>query len=130
MGSEILTTIIFIPGDGIIPAEAESTSRSPSPSTSAITTDRTSLTEVVMVWMVKFSLPSFSYQAIVLLAAEAESTSKSPSPSISALATESAVEVVVILWGSKPRCGPGTTSTGLLLSAKAVAPLKPAAADR
>ena len=64
--------------------DAETTSRSPSPSKSAVATDIAPFAAVVMVWAVKVSLPSFSYQAIVSSSFDAESTSRSPSPSTSA----------------------------------------------
>ena len=46
--------------------EAERTSRSPSPSTSAAATERAFLAAVEMDWALKFWLPSFLYQAILL----------------------------------------------------------------
>ena len=75
--------------------DAESTSRSPSPSTSAAKTDTApSAAVVITCWSPKLPDPSvFSYQAILSSPYEAESTSRSPSPSTSAAKTELATSV-------------------------------------
>jgi hypothetical protein len=66
-------------------AEADSTSRSPSPSTSAANTEDAPSAVVVIGWAVNAGgeAPSFSCQAIVSSFADATSTSRSPSPSTS-----------------------------------------------
>ena len=76
--------------------DAESTSMSPSPSMSAAYTALAFCAKVAIVWAVKFWLPSFSYQAMVLSYA-AESTSKSPSPSTSAAWTSLAPSAAVVI---------------------------------
>src|SRR3954453_22512752 len=72
--------------------EADRTSRSPSPSTSAVVTELAPLAVVLMLRRVKdgTAAPSFSYQAILLSRKEADRTSRSPSPSTSAAATDCA----------------------------------------
>ena len=67
-------------------AEAETISKSPSPSTSAIETScaPSALVDITTVVNVGFAAPLFSYKAILSSPAEAETISKSPSPSISA----------------------------------------------
>ena len=52
----------------------------PSPFRSLAWTDWAPLASVVMTWAVKFSFPSFSYQAILSSSSEADSTSMCPSP--------------------------------------------------
>src|SRR5207247_5499858 len=66
--------------------EAERTSVSPSPSTSAAKTDRAPFASVAITRAVNWGdvAPSLSYQAIVSPRNEAERTSMSPSPSTSA----------------------------------------------
>jgi hypothetical protein len=66
--------------------EAESTSRSPSPSTSAVSMYSTPSAPVVMVRVVHpgGEAPSFSSQATLSSKADAETTSRSPSASTSA----------------------------------------------
>ena len=84
--------------------EAESTSRSPSPSKSAAWTDHAPSAEVLMaVCTVKPPLPSFLYHAILSSSREADNTSKSPSPSKSAAYTDQAPSAVVLMgaWVSK-----------------------------
>ncbi len=73
---------------------------SPSPSTSAANTLRALSAAVLMVWAVKFWLPSFSYQAILSSSSDAERTSVSPSPSTSAANTLMApfAAVVMMCW--------------------------------
>ena len=68
------------------PEEAETISKSPSPSISATLTSLAPAAEVAISAAVQDGLvaPSFSYQAMVLSRREAETISKSPSPSISA----------------------------------------------
>ena len=71
-------------------SEAERISMSPSPSISAAKTVTAPLADVAISAAVQvgFTLPSFSYQAMVLSLVEAERISMSPSPSISAAKTE------------------------------------------
>src|SRR5881296_1474208 len=82
--------------------EAERTSVSPSPSTSAAKTDRAPLASVAITRAVNWGdvAPSLSYQAIVSPRNEAERTSMSPSPSTSAAKTEYApsAEPVITVW--------------------------------
>ena len=71
-------------------SEAERISMSPSPSISAAKTVTAPLADVAISAAVQvgFTLPSFSYQAMVSSLVEAERISMSPSPSISAAKTE------------------------------------------
>jgi hypothetical protein len=63
---EVLAAVILVPGDlVVIERDAESTSISPSPSTSAANTLGRQNGAVEIVCAVKFWLPSFSYQAIL-----------------------------------------------------------------
>ncbi|MBN4049974.1 hypothetical protein JYT84_00940 [bacterium AH-315-M10] len=63
--------------------EADIRSMSPSPSTSAAKTVMTPSALVETMRVVKFSLPSFSYQATLSSLKEADIRSMSPSPSTS-----------------------------------------------
>ena len=75
---------------------------SPSPSTSAANTLSASFAAVLMVWAVKFWLPSFSYQAILSSLTDAERTSVSPSPSTSAANTlQAPFAAVLMVWAVK-----------------------------
>ncbi|MCG8101348.1 MAG: hypothetical protein JAY70_02935 [Candidatus Thiodiazotropha taylori] len=75
---------------------------SPSSSTSAAATDAAISALSVIVWVVKFSLPSFSYQAILSSVIDADSTSISPSPSTSAVVTANApLAEVLMVWAVK-----------------------------
>ena len=71
------------------PNDAETTSRSPSPSISATYTPRAPLALVAMVTGVKdgFVPPLFSYHVMALSFSDAETMSMSPSPSTSAACT-------------------------------------------
>ncbi len=82
----------------IVWVAADRTSRSPSPSTSAAYTLLAPI-DVLIIWAVKFWLPSFSYQAILEL--DAERTSVSPSPSTSAAYTLWVASRLPILWPIK-----------------------------
>ena len=74
----------------------------PSPFTSAANTLLAPMAAVVIVWGVKFWLPSFSYQAILSSLVDAERTSMSPSPSMSAANTRRApMAAVLIVCGVK-----------------------------
>ena len=77
--------------------DALSTSRSPSPSTSAANALRAPSVAVLIVWGVKFWLPSFSYQTILSPICNALSTSRSPSPSTSAANTLNAPSAAVLI---------------------------------
>ena len=70
---------------------------SPSPSRSTAYTDIGPLALEVMVWAVKLSEPSFSYQAILSSFHEADRTSISPSPSISTAYTERGQSALVVM---------------------------------
>ena len=79
--------------------DAETMSRSPSPSMSATYTERASAAEVAMSAAVHDGLaaPSFSYQAMVLSHRDADTMSRSPSPSMSATYTERAPSAEVAM---------------------------------
>ncbi len=102
VGGEVLAAVVLVPGDLVVDRDAERTSVSPSPSTSAANTLKGPSAAVLMVWGVKFWLPSFSYQAILSSNAEAERTSVSPSPSTSAANTLRAPSAAVLMvWAVK-----------------------------
>src|SRR6185295_130322 len=99
--------------------EAESASRSPSPSTSAAYTERAPLALVEIVCSVQEvpPPPTFSYQAILSSCSDAESASRSPSPSTSATRTEKAPSALVeMVWSAQDVPPPPAFSYQAILS--------------
>ena len=96
--------------------DAERTSRSPSPSTSAAYTENAPSAAVVISCAVKLSAPSFSYHAILLPNCKAERTSISPSPSTSAAYTDRAPLAAVVRVCAVKFSAPSFSYHAILLS--------------